>query len=211
VPLYLAGTANPGTNPIPLTETVNGRQYEWGGNLNQGAFKFLYDPENDLPSLNKGADNTTLVQRTNASEPDNLFSADNTGLYNISIDRKNMKISYKYFYYYFEHVYFVGDAVPAGWSPEGAVELTWNDGLFVYEGPLTGDGDGEDAFKILTARGWGGYNLRPVIEWAPITDNRLQAVDGGPDLKWKVQPEESGYYRITLDLTAMTINFEKLQ
>jgi hypothetical protein len=210
VPLYLAGTAVPGGTPIPLTEQVNGRQYAWNGNLNAGEFKFLYDPANNLPSLNKGADNSTLVERTAASEPDNLFPADKAGLYRINIDRKNMKISYKHFYYYFEHIYLVGDAVPAGWSTGDAIELTWNDGVFVYEGPLTGDNDNEDAFKILTARDWGGYYLRPVMEWAPITDNRLQVVDGGPDWKWRIKPEESGNYRVTIDLSAMTIVFEKL-
>jgi hypothetical protein len=210
VPLYLMGTAVPAGAFIPLTERVNGRQYEWQGNLDVGNFKFVYNREQELPSLNKGADDHTLIERAAASQPDDRFEASHSGLYSIRIDRKNLKIDVRHYFYYFEHIYFVGDAVPAGWSPENAVQLTWNDGVFTYEGPLTGDGDGEDAFKILTARDWGGYNLRPVEEWAPITDSRLQAVEGGPDLKWKVKPEESGAYRITVDLSNMAIHFEKL-
>ena len=210
VPLYLTGTAVPAGALLPLTERVNGRQYEWLGDLDAGNFKFVYDREQVLPSLNKGADNHTLIERTADAQPDDRFETAHSGLHSIRIDRKNLKIDFKHYFHYFEHIYFVGDAVPAGWSPENAVELTWNDGIFVYEGTLTGDNDGEDAFKILTARDWGGYNLRPVAEWAPITGNSLQAVEGGPDLKWKVKPEESGAYRVTVDLSEMAIYFEKL-
>jgi hypothetical protein len=211
VPLYLTGSANPGPNPIPLTETVNGRMYEWQGNLNAGGFKFLYEPASELPSLNKGADSNTLIERTAAGDPDDLFLTGNTGLHGINVDRKNMKISYKHFHYYFEHIYFVGDAVPCGWDSGNAMQSTaWDDGKLVYEGPLTGDGSDEDAFKILTKKAWDGYNLRPAVEWAPITDNRLVVREGGADWKWKIKPEETGMYRVTVDLSAMTITFEKL-
>ena len=103
----------------------------------------------------------------------------------------------------------MGDAVPAGWDVGKAVELTWDDGKFVYEGLLTGDNDGEDSFKILTARDWGGYNLRPAEANASITDNRLVVRTGGDDWKWKIKPEETGMYRVTVDLSEMTILFEK--
>jgi hypothetical protein len=212
VPLYMAGSAVPGGNPVSLTQLVNGRQYSWQGSLNAGAFKILYSRDNDLPSLSKGADSSTLVERTDASQPDDLFEITRTGLYRINVDRKNMKIDIKYFHYYFERVYFVGDAVPAGWDAGKANEsAAWDDGKLVYEGPLTADGDGEDAFKILTQKGnWGGYNLRPAVEWAPVTDNRLVVREGGDDWKWKIKPEESGMYRVTVDLSAMAITFEKL-
>ena len=210
VPLYLKGTAAPGGS-APLKEQVNGRYYTWKGDLARGNFKFVYSTDNDLPSLNKGDSDNTLVDRTETNQPDTYFEVTRSGLHNMNVDRKNKTIELvRDFYYLFEHVYFVGDAVPAGWNPGSAVELTWNDGLFVYEGPLTGDNSDEAAFNILTTRDWGGYTLRPLTEWAPITDNRLQAVDGGPDLKWKVTTEQSGNYRVTVDLSAMTITFEKL-
>jgi hypothetical protein len=213
IPLYLTGTAIPEEETVTLTAQISGRQYVWNGYLNAGGFKFLYNPASDLPSLNKGADNNTLVKRTLASEPDNLFQITRAGYYMITLDIENLTIVIeRSFLHRFEHIYLVGDAVPAGWDPGSAVEVTWNDGFLVYEGPLTGDGEGEDAFKILTARDWGGYNLRPLVEWASITDNRLQALDGGNDnLKWKIKPEETGYYRVTLDMSAMTIVFEKLR
>jgi hypothetical protein len=214
--MFLTGTAISG-GTVLLTKTEG--KFKWQGNLNVGAFKILYDSESELPSLNRGANDNTLVERTEASQPDNMFQVTRAGLHTITVDVENLTISIeRNFHYYFEHIYLVGDAViGTGWNPGAAVELTWNDGLFVYEGTLSGgDGDGggggdEDAFKILTMRDWGGYNLRPLAEWASITDTRLQAVEGGNDnLKWKIKPEETGYYRVTLDMSAMTIVFERL-
>jgi hypothetical protein len=212
VPLYMAGSAVPGGSPVSLTQLVNGRQYSWQGSLNTGSFKILYSRDDDLPSLSKGADSSTLVERTDASQPDDFFEISQAGLHRINVDRKNMKIDVKHFHHYFERVYFVGDAVPAGWDAGKANEsAAWDDGKLVYEGPLTADGASEDAFKILTQKGsWDGYNLRPAVEWAPITDNRLVVREGGDDWKWKIKPEESGMYRVTVDLSAMTITFEKL-
>jgi hypothetical protein len=209
--MFLAGTAIPGS-PALLTEKIGDNQYKWEGKLDVGAFKILYDSEYEFPSLNKGADDNTLIKRTEASQPDNMFQVTRAGLHTIIIDRENLTINIeRNFYYRFDHAYLVGDAVQAGWIPDFAVELTWDDGLFVYEGPLTGDNNDEDSFKILTMRDWGGYNLRPLVEWASITDTRLQALSGGNDnLKWKIKPEETGHYRVTLDMSAMTIVFEKL-
>jgi hypothetical protein len=211
VPLWITGTAV-GNTPVRLTERVNGRQYTYWGELpNVGDFKFVYEPTEELPSLNKGADDHTLVERTEAGQPDTRFQT-TAGLHSINVDRKNMKINFKHFQYYFEHIYLVGDAVPCGWDAGNPMEAPWNDELlaYVYEGPLTGDNDNEDAFKILTKKDWGGYNIRPAVAWQPITDNRLVVREGGADDKWKIKPEESGTYRVTIDLSAMTITFEKL-
>jgi hypothetical protein len=211
VPLYLTGTANPTATPIMLTEILGGQVYRWSGNLNGGLFKFVYDPVNDLPSLNKGQDNNTLVERTGSDQPDDQFQI-TAGVYNIEVRRKDMTISYEKTYeYHFEHIYPCGDVFSWGWVPADAADLVWNEGIFVWEGPLTADGADEDAFKILTLRDWGGYNIRPVVDWAPITDNRLTAYIGGADnQKWKLKPEESGNYRITINLSNMTITFDKL-
>jgi hypothetical protein len=91
IPMYLTGTAIPGENPITLTAT-NGRQYVWTGNLNAGGFKFLFNPASDLPSLNKDSDNKTLVERTIASEPDNMFQVTRAGYYTITIDIEKLTI-----------------------------------------------------------------------------------------------------------------------
>jgi hypothetical protein len=210
VPLYLAGTAIPGGNPIALTETVNGRVYKWQGNLNQGGFKFLYDPDNDSPSLNKGADNNTLVERTSANQPDNLFPADQTGFYVINLDRKNLKIIYRYVQYYFAKLYPVGSATSIGWGL-GSLAASWDDnnpGIYtVYEGPLY-----EGEFKIHTDTNWGG-GFRPMVANGSISSTDVQYTyteSEKGDLKWYVKSDETGNYRITLDISEMKIYFEKL-
>jgi hypothetical protein len=211
VPLYLKGTANTGSSPIALKEVINGRMYKWDGDLEAGGYKFVYDLENDLPSLNKGADGNTLVERTDAGQPDDLFEITAAGRYGFTVNRKEMTLNARKFQHYFERIYFVGDAIPAAaWDIGKAVEVTWEDGFFVYKGQLKGDGDGEDAFKIHTEKDWSASSFRPATDWASITDNRLEFNAPG-DRKWKIKPEETGNYHVTLDMSEMTITFKKVE
>jgi hypothetical protein len=213
VPLYLTGTANPGSDPIGMTETVNGQMYQWQGLLNQGGFKFIYNRDSDLPSLNKGADNSTMLERTAASQPDDMFPVGSAGFYVMDINRKTLKITYyKSTLYYFPNIYPVGDASPAGWNP-GSVEVPWTDpGVYVYEAALTA---GE--LKFQTEPGWGGDAFRPLVPNASISSTDLQCIDqftpdpnGNLDCKWVVLPSEAGNYRITIDVVEMQIYFTKL-
>jgi hypothetical protein len=208
--LYLTGTANPDETPIRFTETESG-VYSWTGNLNGGSFKFVYNPTNDLPSLNKGADNGTLVERTAADQPDDQFQV-TAGIYAITVNQNNKTITYvKQYAFQFAEVYPVGDVFEWGWSLTDGPALAWDEGIFTFEARLTADLDNEDAIKILTCRDWGCHNIRPVIKWAPITDTRLDCFQGGDDeQKWKITPEENGLYRITFNLSNMTIIFERL-
>jgi hypothetical protein len=207
VPLYLVGTANPEPNPVPLTETVNGRLYKWQGLLDQGGFKFLYDPRNDLPSLNKGTDNNTLIERTAANQPDNLFPTGKAGFYIINVDRKNMNLIYRQIQYYFSKIYPVGDATTVGWDITGAkLSIPWDDanpGMYVYEGPLKA---GE--LKIHSNTNWSSGAFRPMVANGSISSTEVQFMVE-PDLKWKIQESEAGNYRITLDVSEMKIYFEK--
>jgi hypothetical protein len=208
VPIYLTGTANPESVPTGLIETVNGRMYQWQGNLNQGGFKFVYNPDSDMPSLNKGVDNGTLVERTAASQPDDLFPAEKAGLYVITVDRKNLKINYKHIQYYFDKIYFIGSATVAGW--DFSLSVQWDDsnpGVYVYEGPLF-----EGEMKLHTDTNWGGC-FRPMVANGSISSTEVQYTyyeSERGDLKWVVTSEEAGDYRVTLDVSEMKIYFEKL-
>jgi hypothetical protein len=210
VPLYLTGSANPGSTPIAMTETVNGRMYKWQGTLKTGGFKFVYSPQADLPSLNKGADNATLVERTDASQPDDLFPAGSAGSYIINVDRKNMKIMYRWLQYYFANIYPVGSATTAAWNL-GSLSVPWNDanpGIYVYEGPLK-----EGEFKIHSENSWSSGAFRPAqvdeSGFGSISSEEVQ-FSTSPDLKWYVKASEAGNYRITLDTGEMKIAFVKL-
>lgn len=75
--LFLTGDATPaGTDlskAIKMTEVEAGNVYQWQGVLKPGNFKFISILGESLPSLNKGAGDNTLVNRTLDSEPDNMF------------------------------------------------------------------------------------------------------------------------------------------
>ncbi|MDR2087647.1 MAG: SusF/SusE family outer membrane protein [Dysgonamonadaceae bacterium] len=208
VPLYLTGSANTEATPVEMPQAVNGRIYKWQGNLKPGGFKFLYDPASELPSLNKGANNNTLVERTDASQPDDMFPISQEGRYAINIDRKNLKITCIYVQYYYEKIYPVGSATTAGWNL-GALSVPWNDdnpGVYVFDEPLK-----EGELKIHTEKSWDSPAFRPMEASGSITSEEVQVMAGMgvTDLKWWVKAEEAGNYRITIDTNVMKIYFVK--
>jgi hypothetical protein len=211
--LYLTGTAVPGGAPIELTETDNGI-FHWQGLLNAGGFKFLYNYGNDLPSLNKGANNSTLVERTAANQPDDLFPASEAGFYVIDVDRKNLTITYEQIPNYYPNIYPVGDATAAdcgGWCL-GSLVIPWkadNSGVYFYEGPLKA---GEMKFHVNGVE-WDSKAFRPLEENGSISKTEVVCTNefsSGPDYKWRVKESEAGNYRITINIIEMKIYFVKL-
>jgi hypothetical protein len=106
-PLYIMGTAVPngGSNTdftarkIAMTETVPGKEYTYSDTLTTGDFIFVTDdtdPATLLPSYVKGANDTTLTQRTASGQSDTKFTA-SSGRYSITVrlDRLTAKISKK--------------------------------------------------------------------------------------------------------------------
>ena len=73
--LYLTGTATDGGTDLSLatemTRTDNG-EFTYTGDLKAGTYKFITTLGAELPSYNRGEDGS-LVLRTTADEPDNLF------------------------------------------------------------------------------------------------------------------------------------------
>lgn len=210
-PLYITGTATPGATDLDaatqMTEVSNGRIYTYRGNLSAGTFKFITTPGQELPSYNKGDDNRTLVYRTEASQPDDLFEAFEAGTYSIYLSLTDMTISYAKVLY--EHLYLIGNATVGEWDTAKAPEFTpdnLNPNLFTYTGPI-----GEGEIKILAQRDFGGTTIKPLVPDANInSDTTVQVTPGEqPDYKWKVTADQAGTYKITLDMEALTINFEK--
>jgi len=101
-PLYMMGTAVAGGSNTDLTKTIKmqevliGKEYTFTGSLENGNIKFI-TPQTDtttlLPSYNKGNDNNTLFLRTDASEPDNLFSI-TKGTYLITVRLDHLTVTF---------------------------------------------------------------------------------------------------------------------
>lgn len=214
-PLYLVGSATEaGMDPskgILINEVINGRTYNWKGNLKAGAFKLISSQESMLPSFNKGDDDNSIVERSDESQPDNLFSVEADGLYAMSFNRKTMIFIYKYMPY--ENVYMVGNATPAGWNIGTSTTMDWNPAnptVFTYKGWLYA---GE--MKLPLENGTGNWNcdyLMPPTGNESITgewQNVKFIPQGNPDNKWIVATDQAGNYIVTLDTETMKIKFEK--
>ncbi|MDR1098106.1 MAG: SusF/SusE family outer membrane protein [Tannerella sp.] len=209
VNLYLTGSAIKSEDPakaVMLNVLSFNKEYVWKGHLDAGNFKFIQSRNEMLPSYNKGQDRTALFYRTSDSDPDDLFTVDQDGIHSIYVNTEEMKIACSPLPY--ENVWMVGHATPAGWDIDNPILMAWDPQtpeLFIYEGPLSA---GE--IKLPLAKGdWGCDYLMPVENGAGIDDNRVRFVQGGqPDNKWQIN--ESGNYRIVLNVINMTIHFIKL-
>ncbi len=210
-PLYITGTATPGglnlNDATQIDEISNGRIYSYRGALVPGTFKFITELGQDIPAYIMGADNHSLVYRDDASEPEKLFEIYEDGVYSIYITMADMSINYAKVMY--EHLYLVGNATEAGWDTGAMPEFTpdnLNPNIFTYTGPLF-----EGEMKILAQRSFGGTTIKPLKGNADINvDTDVQITPGEqPDYKWVVTADQAGTYKITLDVEALTINFEK--
>lgn len=210
-PLFILGTATEaGMNTaeaIKLNEVSIGKIYTWKGRLTHGNFKFITTLETMLPSLNKGADDNTLVERRSEGDPDNYFTVtDKEGLYSVGIDRTAMKIVYAPIVY--ENMYIIGNSTSAEWDIAKAIEMQWdysNPNVFTATVALK-----EGELKFYIQRDWGALAFRPLVANGSITSNDVQAYIGGEDLKWMINADQAGEYKITLDVNKMKIKFEKL-
>lgn len=206
VPLFLIGDATPAqwelSSAISMTEVENGDMYKWRGNLVNGGFKFLFSRESWLPSYNKGENSNTIVKRTSEDEPDNLFPVQLKGTYSLVLHRYENRIDYQPVK--FPKIFFVGD--PTGWAFQ---EMDWNpDHPDTFETTLT---LGEGTFKFLTDADWSAPVFKPTLENASIYHSEAQFTsEYHPDWKWKVNAEDVGLYKISLDTRNLKMAVKKL-
>lgn len=212
-PLYLLGTATPaGLDPnqaIRMTEVSNGKIYTWKGELVQGNLKFITQFGSMLPSLNRGEEDSVLVQRNELTEPDDYFAINQPGLYYIYLSKKTMKISISRLKY--QNIYIVGNATTAEWSIDNPIEMTpdaINPAVFTVQTTLK-----EGELKMPTAKSWDSPTFRPLQANGSILETEVQvssAADGAADYKWKVTAAQVGTYKITLDTEKNKISFVKI-
>ena len=102
-------------------------------------------------------------------------------------------------------VYMVGDATPAGWDINSPTEMTKDGNIFTYEGVLA---PGEVKFPVEFR--WNGPTYIAEEAGTDITAggvfNVKLAPEGEPDNKFRVT--EAGSYKLTLDITNLTLKVE---
>lgn len=176
--------------------------------LTPGNYKFITTQGQFLPSYNKGADDNSLVYRTEDDQPDDQFVVTEAGLHIFEINLSELTISVERIETpAVTDLWVVGGAVPKGWDLDNADKM-FQDAedpfVFTYTAVLNA---GE--FKIATEKDWGAAFYRPTEASAPITSTEVQLSAGEPDHKWLIT--DPGAYNITLDLNEMNISFELIE
>lgn len=211
-PLWIVNDAKTLFDSDETSEIMLAKQYSWTGKFAKNTgIKFVFDKATQLPSLNKGADNNTLVRRTSASEPDNLFNAPEDGYYTVNLSTKTKKVSWEKVITDndpsdYGQVFMVGNACPCGWNIGEPVPMTHDDvnpEIFYWEGYL---GTGEMKLPLWTGN-WGCDYLMPVIHYSTQDgDDNVQLIpSGNPDYKWNITT--AGNYRVVVNTYLMKIKF----
>ena len=180
---------------------VNGKDY----NTNYSYYAEYPDYE-FKPGYNSA---NLLVSKSTSPYSDYKFRVNETGDYYITLDLNNMKIYVNKAVGTYDKLYVIGDATQAGWTLTNAIPLEKSANGFEYSGncKITG-GDGRN-FKFMTDNtdnnNWGQDQF---VKGA--TDNDIVKYSGN-DNKWFFTKEQSGNYKITVNLNTMRVTFTKLE
>ena len=199
--LYVTGTATAGGTDLSLAEemtrTDNG-QFTYTGYMKAGTYKFITTLGEELPSYNRGEDGS-LVLRTTADQPDNLFEITEAHDYTITLNLldgtmaivKSDGVKPPY-----DAIWFI-DGMD-GYSFKPMTQDGLDPFLFRYGAEFNNEGD----FKFATASGSWENNYKATQPDAPYTDTSVEFVKGfDPDNKWRLKTAELGKaYKICLDI-----------
>lgn len=221
--LYMVGDATPNgwsiDSPTPFTATeADPLVFEWSGTLNAGEMKLCLAPGSwDAPFI-RPLENQTAISSTDidkaafqmhAGDPDEKWRVTEAGTYTLTFDLRNWTMSTRYTGgmpepskdpITAENVWLVGSATPTGWNIDAPTAMTkTGDYTFVYEGPLTADGELK---ACLSTGDFGVPFIRPASADVEINKDGVASPDfvytSGPDDKWKVT--YSANYKLTFDL-----------
>lgn len=178
---------------------VNGK--DWGTN-------FSYCAEYDKYQFNSGINSGNLRFRKNtSSDPDYKFTVQETGDYYITLDLNNMKIYVNKAVGTYDNLYVIGSATQAGWNLTQAIPLERSENEFEYSGNCEITGNGTNEFKFVTSNT--DWNQDHFVKGA--TDNDIVKFNRIDDNKWVFTEEQSGNYKITVNLNTMRVTFTKLE
>ena len=190
--------------------------FTYKGNFNPGEFKIFAGPLGDFcgewyrPSQDDVAMMNGAVEQNAGCEPDNtwLVTEETTGRYRVTLNTADNTIRFEQI-----KLYIVGDGSPSGWDIANPVELTYNNGDFVFNGELgTNNPTGEFKFSNQTGDWCGGEWVNSATASQPIDNTDFIRTLGceGPDNKWKLQDGDAGSYEIRINLDTETMDITRL-
>lgn len=211
-------------NAKPMTRSTDGRTFSMKVHLDAGKeFKFVngqdwgtnycynaeYSPNFQFkPGYNSA--NLIFRKNTSTAPPDYKFTVQETGDYYITLDLNNMKIYVnKAAATTYNKLYVVGSATKAGWNLTQAIPLERSENGFEYSGNCEITGNGTNEFKFVTSNT--DWNQDHFVKRAMDNDNDIVKFNGTDDNKWVFSKEQSGNYKITVNLNTMRVTFTKLE
>ena len=229
--LYIVGDATPaGWNidaPFAL-EKKSAYIFEFDGTLLAGEFKACIStgdwgvefirPLSDGCTIDKSgaeSDDFTFV-----ANPDYKWRVADAGIYHLTFDLENYKITAEFKEelsndkYPIESatLYMIGDATPGGWSMDDLTAMTVspdNKYIFSWEGVLV---EGNMKACLQPDGNFSCPFIRPATADCEISSNGVASPDfvytTNPDDQWRVT--EAGRYRITFDLENWTISVKSI-
>lgn len=213
--VYLVGDFNEWNINAP-TQLQKKSQYEfvYEGPLTKGELKacietgswdtsFIRPTSNGVKIGKNGVENDEFTYSTS---PDNKWLVEDDGLYRLTLDLNNWKISVEYTGAFTPapKLYMIGSATEGGWSWDAATVIVASDNnhdLFVWEGEL-----GRGTFKASREKDFAAPFYRPAfancsVSEQGVADKRMVFTDN-PDDQWEVV--KAGKYRLTFNTANMT-------
>lgn len=225
--MYIIGEATQAkwdlANAQPMIKSTDGKTFSMTVHLEAGKqFKFVngtnyntnysYYSEYKNFEFNSGINSANLlVSKTTGDYSDYNFTVRETGDYYITLDLNNMRIYVNKAAATYDKLYVIGDATQAEWDLTKAIPLTKSENGFEYSGTCLITSDGKKEFKFMTDNTADNWGQDQFVKGA--TENDIVKFDGNKehDYKWVFTKEQSGNYKITVNLNTMRATFTKLE
>ena len=190
--------------------------FSYEGNFSPGDFKILAGAPGDwcgqwYRPLTAGQPITdNAAEQNSGCEVDNNWtvSEETAGRYQVSVNTANNSVRFTKV-----NLYIIGDGGPNGWNIATPEPMSYENGDFIFRGPLGADnptgefkfskyqGDWCDAGWIVSAtNGQSLQNTDFIDAWGC----------DGPDNKWKLKEGEAGEYEIRINLDTETMSITRL-
>lgn len=161
-------------------------------------------------NINSG--NLLFSKSVGTTYSDYKFRVSETGDYYITLDPNNMRIYVnKAGAATYDKLYVIGSATQAEWDLTKAIPLTKSENGFEYSGTCLITSDGTKEFKFMTDNTANNWGQAQFVKGA--TENDIVKFDdkNEHDYKWVFTKEQSGNYKITVNLNTMRVTFTKLE